>query len=256
MCCIGHAHAPIETPLHAGAPVALLLANQAAIVRRSVVAAFTAAGLEASEEQIRACSYIKSRFCPVTMQAIEDNLADSVWCGRATHEFIKGLQESGHLLESSGATCECCFCAITRVGGGRHPAFLGYPLPEGGPSCSQPLLCAAAVAPVSEPISVTLVTGAGVTFCANPGGGPVASPSRPLGPITGVSVSYAVIHFAEKAGISNQEAEAVLAYLKPADGHRTNALLSQRVFARFARDNEIPVAGAIGTMREWAEGRE
>ena len=256
MCCIGHTSTLFTADW--STPIATFMENQAAIVRRSVVAAFTAAGLEASEEQIRACSYIKSRFCLVSGLAIEDNLADSVWCGRATHEFIKGLQESGHLLESSGATCECCFCAITRVGGGRHPAFLGYPLPEGGPSCSQPLLCAAAaaVAPVSEPISVTLVTGAGVTFCANPGGGPVASPSRPLGPITGVSVSYAVIHFAEKAGISNQEAEAVLAYLKPADGHRANVLLAQRVFARFARDNEIPVAGAIGTMREWAEGRE
>jgi hypothetical protein len=116
---------------------------------------------------------------------------------------------------------------------------------------------------------VTLVTAAGTTFnaplgCgppAQPFGhsafqGPVASAARPHGPITGVSISYAVIHFANKAGISQAEAEAVLAQLKPADGHRTNALLAQQAFARFAKDNGIPVTGAITTMREWADGRE
>lgn len=241
MCCIGH---PLSTSTSAE-PLAT-----AAAVRRSVLAAFTAAGLEASEEQIRLCSYVKSRFCPVSMQTIEDNAADSVWCGRATHEFIKGLQETGHLLISSATTCECCFCAITRVGGGRHPAFLGYPLPEGGPSCLQSPLSAAA------PTSVTLVTAAGTTFNAPLGCGPVASPARPHGPITGVSISYAVVHFANKAGISQAEAEAVLAKLKPADGHRANALLAQQAFARFAKSNGIPVTGAISTMREWADGRE
>jgi len=72
----------------------------------------------------------------------------------------------------------------------------------------------------------------------------------------GVSISYAVVHFANKAGISQAEAEAVLAQLKPADGHRANALLAQQAFARFAKSNGIPVTGAISTMREWADGRE
>ena len=75
-------------------------------------------------------------------------------------------------------------------------------------------------------------------------------------PVQGVSISYAVIHFAGKGGISLEEAEAVLAHLKPADGHRTNALLAQQVFARFAKNKGIPVKGAMATMREWAEGRE
>lgn len=75
-------------------------------------------------------------------------------------------------------------------------------------------------------------------------------------PIQGVSVSYAVIHFAEKAGISKEEAEAVLAFLKPADGHRANMLLAEQTFARFAKSKGITVTGAIVTMREWANGRE
>lgn len=274
MCCIGHqSSSPVWTPFtppHEGPYEGI--ARQTLDVRRSVLAAFTAAGLEPSEEQIRLCSYVKSRFCPVAGRTFEENGADSVWCGRAAHEFIKGLQETGHLLISSATTCECCFCAITRVGGGRHPAFLGYPLPEGGPSCSQsplsapapasvaaatPVAAAASVpAPASVPTSVTLVTAAGTTFNAPLGCGPVASPARPHGPITGVSISYAVVHFANKAGISQAEAEAVLAQLKPADGHRANALLAQQAFARFAKSNGIPVTGAITTMREWANGRE
>ncbi len=75
-------------------------------------------------------------------------------------------------------------------------------------------------------------------------------------PIQAVSVSYAVVHFADKAGISKEEAEAVLAHFKQAEGHRTNALLAQQVFARFAKAKSITVTGAIITMREWAEGRE
>lgn len=256
MCCIGHqSSSPVWTPFtppHEGPYEGI--ARQTLDVRRSVLAAFTAAGLEASEEQIRLCSYVKSRFCPVAGRTFEENGADSVWCGRATHEFIRGLQETGHLLMSSATTCECCFCAITRVGGGRHPAFLGYPLPEGGPSCSQSPLSAPAPAPA--PTSVTLVTAAGTTFNAPLGCGPVASPARPHGPITGVSISYAVVHFANKAGISQAEAEAVLAQLKPADGHRANVLLAQQAFARFAKSNGIPVTGAITIMREWADGRE
>jgi hypothetical protein len=74
-------------------------------------------------------------------------------------------------------------------------------------------------------------------------------------PVQGVSISYAVTHFAAKAGLSLGEAEAVLAHLKPADGHRANALLAQQVFASFAKSKGIPVTGAIATMREWAEGR-
>jgi hypothetical protein len=75
-------------------------------------------------------------------------------------------------------------------------------------------------------------------------------------PVQGVSISYAVTHFAGKAGISLEEAEAVLAHLKPADGHRANALLAQQVFARFAKSKGIPVKGAMVAMREWAEGRD
>jgi hypothetical protein len=75
-------------------------------------------------------------------------------------------------------------------------------------------------------------------------------------PIQGVSVSYAVIHFAGKAGISQDEAEAVLANLKPTEGHRTNALLAERVFARFAKENDITVNSAKTVMCAWAEGRE
>jgi hypothetical protein len=74
-------------------------------------------------------------------------------------------------------------------------------------------------------------------------------------PIQGVSISYAVIHFAEKVGISREAAEAVLAVLKPTDGHRTNALLAEQTFVRFAKSKGITVTGAIATMREWAEGR-
>lgn len=76
------------------------------------------------------------------------------------------------------------------------------------------------------------------------------------GRITGVSVSYAVIHFASKAGISQDEAEAVLANLKPTEGHRANALLAERVFTRFAKENEITVNSAKAVMCAWAEGRE
>lgn len=75
-------------------------------------------------------------------------------------------------------------------------------------------------------------------------------------PVQGVSISYAVTHFAGKAGISLEEAEAVLAHLKPADAHRANALLAQQVFARFAKSKGIPVKGAMVAMREWAEGRD
>ena len=56
--------------------------------------------------------------------------------------------------------------------------------------------------------------------------------------IQGVSVSYAVIHFAEKAGISKEEAEAVLAYLKPADGHRVHVLLAEQTFMRCRKAHE------------------
>jgi hypothetical protein len=71
----------------------------------------------------------------------------------------------------------------------------------------------------------------------------------------GVSIYYAVIHFAEKVGISREAAEAVLAVLKPTDGHRTDALLAEQTFVRFAKSKGITVTGAIATMREWAEGR-
>jgi len=68
--------------------------------------------------------------------------------------------------------------------------------------------------------------------------------------------SYAVIHFAEKAGISNEEAEAVLAYMKPADGHRANTLLAEQTFMRFAKLMSIRVTDVIASMREWANGDE
>ena len=73
-------------------------------------------------------------------------------------------------------------------------------------------------------------------------------------PVQGVSISYAVTHFAGKAGISLEEAEAVLAHLKPLDGHRANALLAQQVFASFAKSKGIPIKGAMVVMGEWAEG--
>ena len=75
-------------------------------------------------------------------------------------------------------------------------------------------------------------------------------------PVQAVSVSYAVTHFAQKAQISLEEAEAVLAHVKPTDGHRSNALRAQKTIAKFAKKHEITVAAAIVVMREWAEGRE
>ena len=72
------------------------------------------------------------------------------------------------------------------------------------------------------------------------------------GGITGVSVSYAVVYLANKVGISPEVAEAVLAHLKPTEGHRPNALLAQKFFKEFAKKNGITVSGAIATMREWA----
>ena len=74
--------------------------------------------------------------------------------------------------------------------------------------------------------------------------------------VQGVTISYAVTHFAAKAGISLEEAEAVLAHFKPAGGHRANALLAQQVFARFAKSKGITVTGAIITLRDWANGHE
>lgn len=74
--------------------------------------------------------------------------------------------------------------------------------------------------------------------------------------IQGVSVSYAVIHFAEKTGISKEEAEAVLAFMKPADGHRANTLLAEQTFTRFAKLMSITVSDVIATMRDWANGHE
>ena len=72
------------------------------------------------------------------------------------------------------------------------------------------------------------------------------------GGITGVSVSYAVVYLANKLGVSQEVAEAVLAHLKPSEGHRRNTLLAQQFFARFAKENGITMSGAIATMREWA----
>ena len=72
------------------------------------------------------------------------------------------------------------------------------------------------------------------------------------GGITGVSVSYAVVYLANKVGISQEVAEAVLAHLKPTEGHRPNALLAQKFFTQFAKKNGITVSGAVATMREWA----
>ena len=63
-----------------------------------------------------------------------------------------------------------------------------------------------------------------------------------------------VIAFADKAGISQEEAEAVLANLKPSGGYYANALLAQQVFARFAKSKGITVTGAIITLRDWVEG--
>jgi hypothetical protein len=76
------------------------------------------------------------------------------------------------------------------------------------------------------------------------------------GAITGVSVSYAVIHFAGKAGISQAEAEAVLAYLRPTEGHRANVLLAEQAFTSFAGLKGISVNSAKTVMRNWAEGRD
>jgi hypothetical protein len=72
------------------------------------------------------------------------------------------------------------------------------------------------------------------------------------GGITGVSVSYAVVYLANKLGVSQEVAEAVLAHLKPSEGHRRNTLLAQQFIARFAKENGITMSGAIATMREWA----
>jgi hypothetical protein len=76
------------------------------------------------------------------------------------------------------------------------------------------------------------------------------------GGITGVSVSYAVIHFAGKAGISQAEAEAVLAYLRPTEGHRANVLLAEQAFTSFAGLKGISVNSAKTVVRNWAEGRD
>ena len=65
-----------------------------------------------------------------------------------------------------------------------------------------------------------------------------------------------VIAFADKAGISQEEAEAVLANLKPSGGYYANTLLAQQVFARFAKSKGVTVTGAIITLRDWAEGRD
>jgi len=70
------------------------------------------------------------------------------------------------------------------------------------------------------------------------------------------SLSQAVIDFAEKADISLDEAEAVLAHLKPLDGHRANALLAQQVFESFAKLMRIRVTDVIASMREWANDND
>lgn len=131
-------------------------------------------------------------------------------------------------------------------------------LPEDNPSylpaaaVEAALSAFVAICPPPEPTHVTLVTCAGTTFNACGGSGPVASPTPRASSVQGVSVSYAVVYLANKVGVSQEVAEAVLAYLKPTEGHRPNALLAQQFFARFAKENGITVSGAIATMREWA----
>lgn len=130
-------------------------------------------------------------------------------------------------------------------------------LPEDNPSylpaaaVEAALSAFVAICPPPEPIHVTLVTCA----AAPPRGR--ARPPRPAltaraSSVQGVSVSYAVVYLANKVGVSQEVAEAVLAHLKPTEGHRPNTLLAQQFFARFAKENGITVSGAIATMREWA----
>jgi len=73
---------------------------------------------------------------------------------------------------------------------------------------------------------------------------------------TSKKAEMAKAQMSEKAGISREAAEAVLAQMKPAEGHRGNTLLAQQTFVRFAKSKGITVTGAIVTMREWANGRE
>ena len=72
---------------------------------------------------------------------------------------------------------------------------------------------------------------------------------------TSKKAEMAKAQMSERAGISREAAEAVLAQMKPADGHRANTLLAQQTFVRFAKSKGITVTGAIVTMREWANGR-
>lgn len=69
-------------------------------------------------------------------------------------------------------------------------------------------------------------------------------------PVIGQSVSYAVTHFAQKYEVTSEEAEAVLAHVKPQDGHRKNTLLATQVIKRFASDYGIRVKDAIEVFRE------
>ena len=68
-------------------------------------------------------------------------------------------------------------------------------------------------------------------------------------PIMGQTVSYNVVHLAQRYGISQDAAEAVLAHLKPGEGHRTNTLLARQTINRFARDNHIRFEDAEAVFR-------
>lgn len=105
------------------------------------------------------------------------------------------------------------------------------------------------------PIEEQIWAGGGGPGVCRPSEADMRSWQAMRAPITGVTVSYSVIDLAGKAGISQEEAEAVLAHLKPGDGHRTNVLLAQQVFSRFAQNNNITVTGAILTLKGFAEGR-
>ena len=69
-------------------------------------------------------------------------------------------------------------------------------------------------------------------------------------PVIATSVSYSVSHLAQKYGFSNEEAEAVMGYVKPDDGHRINTLLATQSINRFASENGIRFEDAFEVFRE------
>jgi hypothetical protein len=64
------------------------------------------------------------------------------------------------------------------------------------------------------------------------------------------SVSYAAVYLAQREGLTVPEAEAVLAHLKPMDGHRPNTLLARQVLNRYATEKGIRFQDAEAVLRE------